>query len=549
MNFSLHLENQELSSTEKSLTHLLVRIETPPVTDSPDRRPLIVGLAIDKSKSMYGEKMQSVIESASALVNWLTRHDQLTIVAYDTNIEVVQPLIPLTDKYSVTKKIEQIRVGSSTNLSGGWLQALRTVEGAQTENAYKRVILLTDGMANTGVVSPNELKKIARDHYNRGISTTTIGFGRDFSETLLKDIATSGGGNFYFIEGPEQAHEVFFREFGDIAALFGQGLEIRLRLAPGVSAKEFLSDVPHDYRDRKTGEGSTDSTEQQKKDLILRPGDLRSDDLRNLVLVLEVDGKIASSSQNPLVEAELSFYNLQEESRMENHEAKLSGAFSANPSELRDNNVRLESLLAASSKAMMEASRISGERDLGAARDVIRQAIQRLRNNVEVHPEIIERMIGRLSDMERNLEDNLIIARKQLMAGGSDSKAFRSVYKAEAGVHNRILEHSLEGQLDLYKCPELKNLVRRHLENGYRFMIFDMTDLSYVDSSGIGTMIQISNWLKNRGGLLILVNVQGNVEKLFQMSKLDEFFVFKDTVASARLFLQEIIQSTEESKG
>ena len=266
-------------------------------------------------------------------------------------------------------------------------------------------------------------------------------------------------------------------------------------------------------------------------------------------MVLEIDGKEAAETQGPLIEAELSFYNLQEDSRMEKHDATLKGAFSASPSAERDNNVRLESLLAASSKAMMEASRISGERDLGAARDVIRQAIQRLSNNRDVDPDIIDRMIGRLSDMERNLEDNLIIARKQLMAGASDNKAFRSVYKAEAGVHNRILEHSLEGQLDLYKCPEVKNMVRRHLENGYRFMIFDLTDLSYVDSSGIGTMIQISNWLKNRGGLLILVNVQGNVEKLFQMSKLDEFFVFKDTVASARLFLQEIIQAAEESKG
>jgi Ca-activated chloride channel family protein len=549
MNFSLHLENKELSSTDKSLTHLLVRVETPPVTDSPDRRPLIVGLAIDKSKSMYGDKIQSVVEAASALVNWLTRHDQLTIVAYDTNIEVVQPLIPLTDKFSVGKKIEQIRVGTSTNLSGGWLQALRTVEGAKAENGYKRVILLTDGMANTGVVSPNELKKIAKDHYNRGISTTTIGFGRDFSETLLKDIATAGGGNFYFIEGPEQAHEVFFREFGDIAALFGQGLEIRIRLAPGVTVKEFLSDVPHDYRDRQTGEGSTATNEVEGKDLILRPGDLRSDDLRNLVLVLEVDGAQAAGSEAPIVEADLSFYNLQEDSRMEQHQAAVTTTFSASPNDDRDVNVRLESLLAASSKAMMEASRISGERDLSAARDVIRQAIQRLNNNREVNPEVIDRMIGRLSDMERNLEDNLIIARKQLMAGGSDNRSFRSVYKADAGVHNRILESSLDGQLDLYKCPEVKNLVRRHLENGYRFMIFDLTELSYVDSSGIGTMIQISNWLKNRGGLLILVNVQGNVEKLFQMSKLDEFFVFKDTVASARLFLQEIIQSTEESKG
>lgn len=528
MDFRLKLEHPELSKSESVLTHLLIQIETPPVADSPDRRPLVVGLAIDKSKSMYGDKMRSVIEAASSLVNWLTRHDQLTIVAYDTNVEIVQPLIPLTDKFSITRKLEDLKVGSSTNLSGGWLQALRTVESAEAENAFRRVILLTDGIANTGIVNGDELQQIARDHYSRNISTTTIGFGRDFSEQLLKDVATAGGGNFYFIEGPEQSQEVFFKEFGDIAALFGQGLEIKLNFAPGVTVKEYLSDVPHNLED---------------SGLVLRPGDLRSDDLKNITMVLEIDGSRAYE-RDYLVKGELSFYNLQKQSSMETHSATAQASFSDTGSETFDPVVRLESLLAASSRVMMEASRVAGEKDLAAARDIIHQMVKRLQASREIDSKTIDRMISRLGDMEHNLEENLIVARKQMMAQASDTHSFR-ISRVETGVHNRILETELQGQLDLYRCPEIKATIRRNLENGYRFIIFDLTELTYVDSSGIGTLIQISNWLKNRGGVMILANVQGSVEKIFQISKLDEFFVFKDSVSAARLFLQEIIDSIE----
>ena len=529
MDFRLFLEYPEVSSTDKTLLHLLLQLETPPVSDSPSRRPLVVGLAIDKSKSMYGEKISSTLEAASALVNWLTRHDHLAIVAYDSTVEVVQPLTPLTDKFSVIKKLENIHVGTSTNLSGGWLQALRSVEEADVENAFRRVILLTDGMANTGVVSTPELVGIARDHYQRGISTTTIGFGRDFSENLLREVAREGGGNFYFIEGPEQAHEVFFKEFGDIAALFGQGLEIKVRTAPGVTVQEILNDVPHAF--------------EEEDLLVLRPGDLRSDDLRNIVMVLEVEGKIASESQ-ALVTSELSFYNLMEGSKLEKHDAAIAVNYKPKPSTGFNKSVRLEALIAASGRAMIEASRISSEKDLSAARDVLVRMIKRLEENVGLDSNSIKSMIRRLKEMERNLEENLNIARKHLMAGGAEvmSRAGSEHYFV-GNVHDRIQEQQLSGQLDLYKCPELKSEIKRQIDNGYRFIIFDLTDLNYVDSSGIGTLIQISNWMKKRGGLMVLVNTQGSVEKIFQISKLDEFFVFKDSISEARMFIQELINT------
>lgn len=538
MNFRLLMEYPELSSTETSLAHLLLQIETPPVSGADQRQPLVVGLAIDKSKSMYGEKISSTREAAASLVNWLTRHDNLAIIAYDSQVEVVQPLIPLSDKFSVIKKLEGIEVGTSTNLSGGWLQALRSVEDADIQNGYRRVILLTDGMANTGVVSTSDLIKIAADHYARGISTTTIGFGRDFSENLLREIARAGGGNFYFIEGPEQAHEVFFKEFGDIAALFGQGLEVRLRTAPGVQIKELLNDVPH--------------STNEAGEMVLRPGDLRSDDLRNIVLVLEVEGATVNAQVQaaPLISAELSFYNMLEGSRMEKYDADVMASYKPKPSQNFNKNVRLEALLAASGRAMIEASRIASEKDLSAARDILTRMIRRLEQNLELEPTSLERTIRRLHDMERNLEENLNLTRKHLMAGGAElqGRSYAQDMHFAGHVHNRILELPLNGQLDLYRCPDLKAEIKTNLDGGYRYLIFDLTDLNYIDSSGIGTLIQISNWMRKRGGVMLLVNTQGSVEKIFQMSKLDEFFVFRDSVVDARSYLEDTIQSSSDSQ-
>lgn len=532
MKFRLQLEYPELSSTEKSLNHLLVQLETPPVSESPDRRPLVVGLAIDKSKSMYGKKMSATLEAASSLVNWLTRHDQLAIIAYDSQVEMIQPLTPLTDKFSVIQKLENIHVGTSTNMSGGWLQALRAVESVEVENAFRRVILLTDGMANTGVVTTPELVEIAKSHFERNISTTTIGFGRDFSEGVLREISQAGGGNFYFIDGPEQAHEVFFKEFGDIAALYGQGLEVKIHPTPGVVIKELINDVPHSM-DKDGG-------------IVLRPGDLRSDDLRNIIMMLEIDGTKLAENQGPVITSECSFYNVINGSKMERYDSDVAVHFKDKPSDGYNKQVRLESLFAASGRAMIEASRIAGERDLSAAREILAQMVRRLKESENIEPKAIGAMIHRLEDLEHNLEENLNFARKKMMASGSQRIAGFDSSISGRSTHNKIYEQSFSGQLDLYKCPELKSDVKIRIDQGYRFIIFDLTDLTYIDSSGIGALIQVSNWMKKRGGVMILANTQGSVEKIFQISKLDSFFVFRDSTMDAKVYLQEMIAQAAE---
>ncbi len=530
--FEIQPEYEVLDAKEKSLIHTLISLETPPIAEDKERLPIAVVIVIDKSKSMYGEKLNSVIEASSSLINWLTRKDYVGVVAYDTNVEIIQPLTSLTDKHSIIKRIQSITAGSSTNLSGGWLQALKMLREHE-EKSIKRILLLTDGMANTGIVNPAELKKIAKEHSKIGIITTTMGVGKDFSESLLKDIAMEGLGKFYFIEGPEDSSEIFFKEFGNIASLYGQSLEIKLNFFSGIQFKEILSEVPCEYKDNV---------------LIIRPGDLRSDDVRNFIIITEIDGSLASK-QEKLISAEVSFYNIQKNSEYQKIQVEFKPKFGLNVNldKYENKKVKLESLIAASSKAMIEASRLSSEQDLSSAKDLIVRTEKRIEENLHLDPELLKRLLDRLKDIQRNLEENIVMASKKIMAGAldlSDSFIFKEKISGKTA-HNKIYEIYLEGQLDLYKCPELKSKIKNIIEDGYRYLIFDMSNLNYIDSSGIGTLIQISNWIKNRNGLIVFTNIQGNVEKIFELTKLNEFFIIKDSLAMGRIFIQEFLQQKE----
>ena len=79
----------------------------------------------------------------------------------------------------------------------------------------KRVLLLTDGLANQGVVDPGELAATAARLRTEGVTTSTFGVGADFDEELLARLATQGGGHFYFIEQARQIPDFFASELGE----------------------------------------------------------------------------------------------------------------------------------------------------------------------------------------------------------------------------------------------------------------------------------------------------------------------------------------------
>ncbi len=114
------------------------------------------------------------------------------------------------------------------------------------------MLLLSDGLANCGEKDPDALARHAADLRARGISTSTFGLGADFNETLMRRLATDGGGNFYFIEQPAQIPDFFTSELGEALDVVARDARLVLGSDDAVQVK-CLNDLPFEARRGEAG--------------------------------------------------------------------------------------------------------------------------------------------------------------------------------------------------------------------------------------------------------------------------------------------------------
>jgi Ca-activated chloride channel family protein len=91
------------------------------------------------------------------------------------------------------------------------------------EEAVKRVVILSDGMANIGVTQPAELVRQAGSLASEGVTVSALGLGLEFNEDLLAAMGDAGGGSYRFVDRPGQLAELF---------------TVDLKLPPGVEVAE-----------------------------------------------------------------------------------------------------------------------------------------------------------------------------------------------------------------------------------------------------------------------------------------------------------------------
>ena len=214
--------------------------------------PLDVAFVLDRSGSMHGGKLDLAKEGVDLAVARLRDADRAALVAYDNEVDTVQPLAPATPrlKASLRLALHGVDPGGSTYLSGGWIagchqlaEAAPVTTADATATRIRRVILLTDGLANVGILDPAVLARHAGELRRRGIATTTVGVGQDFDEGLLSAMAEAGGGNFQYVAGPDGLRAFFAHELQELFSVAATGLAIRLVLPPGAEA-ELVSAFP-----------------------------------------------------------------------------------------------------------------------------------------------------------------------------------------------------------------------------------------------------------------------------------------------------------------
>lgn len=225
--------------------YVLVTLNAPEQTSGVHRLPVNVSLVLDRSGSMSGEKMAMVRAAAARALQTLRPEDRFSLVVFDEEINVL-----VESTYATNEAVrhgegllDAVHARGQTNLFTAWMRGCEQVAPFAHENAICKCLLLTDGLANSGITDRDEIAGHAAHLRDMKVRTSTFGVGARFNELLLNDMARAGGGEFYFIERAAQISELLASELGETLEVVARDVQLFINLPHGASA-EMLSDFP-----------------------------------------------------------------------------------------------------------------------------------------------------------------------------------------------------------------------------------------------------------------------------------------------------------------
>ncbi len=222
------LKSALIAGKTQELT-LLIRVHPAPAPRrSGGRPPLNLALVLDRSGSMAGEPLEMAKEATVAALRQLKPEDRVSVVSFDDEVRVEVPSAPARDLEAMIAQVRTITSGGSTALYDGWMVGATQVATHLNRQGLNRVILLSDGQANHGLTDAREIARRVSGLSERGVSTTTLGFGGHYDENLLLSMATSGDGNFEHIEEAGKLPTFFESELQGLSRTSGRTVSLGL---------------------------------------------------------------------------------------------------------------------------------------------------------------------------------------------------------------------------------------------------------------------------------------------------------------------------------
>ncbi|MDP3714567.1 MAG: VWA domain-containing protein [Mycobacteriales bacterium] len=350
---------------------LLVELTAPTPATTEVRQPATLQVVLDRSGSMAGDRLKGAKTALLSLVDRLDPSDNFGLVAFDGHVEVVVPAGALKDKERVKAAIAAVDARGNTDLSAGYLRGLqeaRRVAGP----AGATVLIVSDGHANAGVTDPDQLGKVAVEAQSHRVTTSTLGFGLGYDETLLSALARGGAGNELFAEEADTAVALISGEVDGLLTQVAQAASLRVTWTRHVAGIQVLNDLPV--------VGLDDGA-------MLELGSFYSGETRKLLVKLQIPA-IAALGLTQVATLEFTHVSLpdlvQHVTTVPVHVNVVPGDQAAG--RIPDPQVRSEALFQQTQQAKRESSKLLSQGRLAEASRLLQETSGRLRRDASTLP-------------------------------------------------------------------------------------------------------------------------------------------------------------------
>ena len=235
-------------SQDSSMTECAIRLLAPDVST---RNPVHIILLIDISTSMdENNKLENVKQCCSNMLQFLNEHDRISLITFGETgtLHLQRVAADETNKTSIRETIQHLQSDGCTNLSAG-LGHVHTVCQEGGDAIKTGLLLLTDGDANRGVSTPDELRSLMRNlrgTYEQ-LSIQCVAYGVDHNQELLRGFAEDNAGSYNVVNDIEDTAFAFGDALGGLMSCAFQNVVIQVPSETKVHGP-WVTSHEHTYR-------------------------------------------------------------------------------------------------------------------------------------------------------------------------------------------------------------------------------------------------------------------------------------------------------------
>mmetsp|Transcript_24902 Transcript_24902/g.42942 ORF Transcript_24902/g.42942 Transcript_24902/m.42942 type:complete len:521 (+) Transcript_24902:93-1655(+) len=282
----------QVGFASQSVVRALLNLKAPTLDNSKQRAAIQVAAVLDRSGSMAGDKLTLLKKATRFMVRQLQKSDVFSAVIFDDTVDVIVRKQHLDDagKDLSLRSIESIQPGGCTNLSGALFKGLQILDSKSSSSSDIRIsdmrtafgsshcgasasydvdatatadtattatpdvrplvevvteaspaataatptvtscLLFTDGLANVGMSDSASIVAAMKSHnaIKAGTTVFTFGFGSDHDANMMKALAETGKGMYYFVEKEQDIPQAFADCLGGLISVCAQDVCVRI---------------------------------------------------------------------------------------------------------------------------------------------------------------------------------------------------------------------------------------------------------------------------------------------------------------------------------